>query len=270
MKTHLSGLWLLISWFILSSSWSAFAGQGDWGDMRILDDERVYAATKQACSPLHPNDLYDGPKFDQLYAGIFPSPEFNQILGVIFSEEFAKNTVYLLEGQENENQILLLGSTGFKKALAECFAEPDERKRFVWLVSMRQRGARFAGLIASLAVLKGVSSVIGRISVTAAHVVRGAEVTAAVSVMSLQSYQLIQQWSQHRQIKKACGDDIRLNCFLHELRKIDATREFKTEFDRALNNDLEKLLSLPLSEGDRAQVEDLKKQSAAQFVERRD
>ena len=191
-----------------------------WVADEMLNDVAIESATREACSKIRSGDLYGGLAFDELYAGKFPSANFNRLIGHIFREEFKKNTIYLLsDDSSNQNELWLLDSQGFNRALNSCFTSEKDRDRFKKLVSNRKRAGQTAGFVASAVALSGVSSGLQKLSAGLYRL----WIWAGVSVVGYEAYgqtrELLNDIKTKREITKVCGETPKVDCIMQVLAK---------------------------------------------------
>lgn len=237
---------------ILLSGNIAQAKPGEWLNDDLLDDSYIYNSTRAACAPLKPKDLYGGLKFDDLYAGIFPSSDFNALVGAIAQESFLKSTIYLLETDDNENELWLIHSGGFIKAVAECFPDIKDRKRFYRLVSQRKRAGSVFGFGVSILAFSGGVSAVSRISKAATRAINWVTVGAVGASVT---YSLWVKIQQRREITDACGFEPKLDCLLSTFNGLGDATELRAELKSAISEDLQNS-NLHVSD---VQLEEIKK-----------
>jgi hypothetical protein len=219
---------------ILLASQSVLANSGDWLSEKVLNEEEVYSSTKEACLQIPTRNLYGGLEFDNLYAGIFPSNKFNSLIQSIFSEEFKKNTIYLLEEGGNENELWLLNSPSFNKALVECYKDSKDRKQFKKLVSNRKRAGFSVGFLTSfLAIGKGLN-IIGK---AAPKVTRYFDKALFAAIIGSLSYSSLYNLNKKIQVRLKCGNPAPIDCLLAVLNKSE-NEDLKNSIKEDLSNDL--------------------------------
>lgn len=195
------------------------ADSGSWLASELVSEKVISSATKEACGKMKSEDLYGGLAFDQLYAGRFPSPKFNQLIHFIFLEEYKKNTVYLLAEGENENELWLLHSRSFEQALAECFPNPRDQAQFKSLVSMRKTAGRTAGMASAGLALAGVSSALSKISVMLYRLWSSAGLVAVGVDSADKVRSALRELRSKNEIQKICGANPKLDCVTNVLTK---------------------------------------------------
>jgi hypothetical protein len=157
----------------------------------------VYIATHDACSKMPSESLtHHGLQWDEYWAGKFPSPKMNKLLGGLVRESFHAANEDFNFTQETGTSFSLVRSSDFLTALDQCYGTDQLAKNeFIRLVKQRDKVGKtlaIAGRAAMLFVGAGALLKLASVSRVAARTV-GWGLTTLGAYGFYELYQMRQQ-----------------------------------------------------------------------------
>lgn len=189
---------LLLFLFVISGSLAQA------GDLAILTDRTIYEATYDACSKLPEEKLReDDLDFDKIYAGIFPSQKFNELLAKVSSESLDNALVHFQYSKQADSAVIILNNAGFDQALQDCYGSSTyPRFIFTRAVSRFDRNGKIFAGVTTVVVFCGIGAVLAKIrqwSKTVSYAI-------GTTMMSTYVYFLYEDIKESLHLKKVKAD----------------------------------------------------------------
>ena len=179
-----------------------------WATALDTSPGAVYLATLEACDKVPAAEIARPTlAYDRLYAGIFPSEKFNQIINSIKRESTYRVAVDLNFSEFEKTSLLILNNPGFERALAECYpASPTAKEFFYESIRRADRSGRYVGVFLLVVVARGAGAGLGLLrtwSVRAYNIIN--TTSNGLMALTLTSF-LHSDTQEQQQVKKQFSD----------------------------------------------------------------